>query len=169
MEAVPNPRSYAVFVDEARDEITLEGALRCLREITTGRILLAFGSGEKTSGKQRHAMGRVAARYAQYVVLTSDNPGREGVDQICSALAQGLESAGCTNYHFQPNRRDAIGELIRLAQPGDVLLISGKGSRAYQELANTLVPFDDRVVAAESMAVLLPRRPRAEPRMLVNA
>src|SRR5262249_33919430 len=83
LERTAATHAFAVFVDEARDERSLEIALRSLREITTGRILLAFGASEKTVGKERFGMGRVAAKYAQRIILTGDNPGREPVDQIC--------------------------------------------------------------------------------------
>ncbi len=149
---------FAVYVDEAREERSLEKALSALREITNGRILLSFGATEKTTGKERFGMGRAAARQAQYIVLTSDNSGREPVEQICGMIAQGIESAGSTEYHFQPDRAEAIRELIGKARPGDVLLISGKGDRVYQELASTIVPFDDRIVAAEVLTGL--PRPR---------
>jgi UDP-N-acetylmuramoyl-L-alanyl-D-glutamate--2,6-diaminopimelate ligase len=169
LERVPTDQPFAVFVDEARDERSLEIALRSLREITTGRILLAFGAGEKTAGKERFGMGRVAAKYAQYMILTGDNPGREPVEQICGVIAQGIESVGTVEYHFQPNRAEAIAELIGMARPGDVLLIGGKGDRVYQEFANTIVPFDDKAIALERLAPLPAPRARSLRRELVPA
>ena len=169
LERVASGLGLSIFVDEARDERSLEIALRSLREMTAGRILLAFGASEKTNGKERFAMGRVAAKHAQHIILTSDNPGREPVDQICSLLAQGIESVGGVAYHFQPSRAEAIAELIAMARHGDVLLISGKGDRVYQELANTIVPFDDREVASERFAALPAPRSRAQKRELVPA
>ncbi len=169
LEQVPTPQPFSVFVDEARDERSLERALLSLREITTGRILLAFGAAEKTVGKERFGMGRAAAKYAQRIILTADNPGREPVDQICGIIAQGIESVGGVEYHFQPSRAEAVSELIGLARPGDVLLISGKGDRVYQELANTIVPFDDKAVAAENLTALPAPRVRPQRRELVPA
>jgi UDP-N-acetylmuramoyl-L-alanyl-D-glutamate--2,6-diaminopimelate ligase len=169
IEPVRNSCGIPLFVDEARTERTLELALRSLRELTRGRILLALGAPEKTSRKERFGMGRIAAKYAQHIILTSDNPGRESVEQICSVLAQGIESGGTSDYHFQPDRAEAIAELIGMAQQGDALLISGKGDRAYQELANTIVPFDDRTVAAERLATIALQRARAPRRTLVPA
>ncbi len=151
LELISEAGRFHVYVDEARDESNLESALRSLREITTGRVLLALGAGERTTGRERFQLGRMAAQHAHYVVLTSDNPGRESVEQICGALAQGLENGGNTRYHFQPDRAEAIGELIRLARAGDALLISGKGDRTFQQLVNTIVPFDDRRVARERL------------------
>jgi len=169
LEQVSTTQPFSVFVDEARDERSLEIALRSLREITTGRILLAFGAGEKTVGKERFGMGRVAAKYAQRIILTGDNPGREPVDQICGVIAQGIESVWGMEYHFQPNRAGAIAELTSMARAGDVLVISGKGDRVYQELANTIVPFDDKAIAAERLTALPTPRARSQRRELVPA
>jgi UDP-N-acetylmuramoyl-L-alanyl-D-glutamate--2,6-diaminopimelate ligase len=169
LERVANGLGISIYVDEARDENSLENALRSLREIATGRILLVFGASEKTVGKERFGMGRAAAKYAQHIILTSDNPGREPVDQICGVLAQGIESAGGAEYHFQPNRAEAIAELVSLAKPGDVLLISGKGDRVYQELASTIVPFDDRAIARDRFEALPRPRSRAQKQELVPA
>ncbi|HTG45533.1 MAG TPA: cyanophycin synthetase, partial [Verrucomicrobiae bacterium] len=162
LEAVTNERGLALFVDEARDEESLENVLSSLREITPGRIFLVFGASENTTGKQRFNMGQIAAQYVHHAILTSDNPGREGVEQICSAIAQGLESAGKTDYHFQPDRAEAIAELIGMGRLGDVLLISGKGARNYQEFASTITPFDDRLVAVEVLERLISPQARSE-------
>jgi UDP-N-acetylmuramoyl-L-alanyl-D-glutamate--2,6-diaminopimelate ligase len=160
LETVAHAGDFAILVDDAHDVPGLESSLRGVRELSSGRILLLLGAGERTTGRDRFALGQCAARYAAHVVLTSDNPGREAVEQICSGLAQGLEAAGHTSYHFQPDRKEAIGELLALARPGDVVILSGKGERTYQEFGSTIVPFDDRLIAAEKLAELVPARPR---------
>ncbi len=152
-------QSPAVFVDEAHTPQSLELVLSSLKEICTGRLLLVIGCEERSDHRMRFAMGQAAAQYATHVVLTSDNPGREPVEQICSAIAQGIESVGRSAYHFQPDRTLAIREVVTMAHPGDIVLIAGKGERAYQEFASTIVPFDDREQARECLehlAVALP-------------
>src|SRR5690606_718962 len=89
-----------------------------------------------------------AAQLADHVILTSDNPGCENPEQICSVIAQGIESVGRARYHLQPDRAQAIRELIAMAEPGDIVLITGKGERAHQIIGNTVVPFNDRETAA---------------------
>ena len=83
------------------------------------------------------------------MILTSDNPGNENQDAISSAVAQGIEDAGRARYHLQPDRAQAIRELIAMAEPGDAVLITGKGEKTLQVIGDTAVPFSDRDVAAE--------------------
>jgi UDP-N-acetylmuramoyl-L-alanyl-D-glutamate--2,6-diaminopimelate ligase len=148
-------RTPAVYVDEARTPETLELVLNSLSETGSGRLLLVMGCDERSDHQKRFAMGGVAARCATHIVLTSDNPGREPVEQICSAMAEGIEAAGRGAYHFQPDRALAIREVVTMAQEGDIVLIAGKGERAYQEFASTIVPFDDREHARECLEHLV--------------
>jgi len=143
--------SSTVYVDEARNPQTLELILSSLVEICSGRLLLVIGCEERTDHQVRFTMGQIAAQYATHIVLTSDNPGREPVEQICSRLAQGIEAARRGAYHFQPDRTLAIREVVTMAHPGDLVLIAGKGERTYQEFASTIVPFDDREQARECL------------------
>jgi UDP-N-acetylmuramoyl-L-alanyl-D-glutamate--2,6-diaminopimelate ligase len=151
LERVPNEHSLGIYIDEASNAQTLAEALIELRALQQNRILLSFGSAEHSSGKDRFDLGRVAAQFADHVILTSDNPGNENQDQIFSALAQGIESVGRARYHLQPDRAQAIRELIAMAEPGDVVLITGKGERMHQIVGRTTVPFSDRAVAIESL------------------
>lgn len=151
LERVPNEHGLSIYIDESSTAETLTETLSELRGIQRNRILLAFGSAEHSSGKDRFDLGRVAAQFADHVILTSDNPGNENQEQIFSALAQGIESVGRARYHSQPDRAQAIRELIAMAEPGDVVLITGKGERTHQIIGSTTVPFSDRAVAVESL------------------
>jgi len=140
-----------VYVDEAKSAQSLELVLSSLREKAAvaggsgeGRIILVVGCEERSTLAARQEIGRIAGQYANHVVLTSDNPGREPVEQICSSIARGIESTRSSAYHFQPDRGLAIREAVTMARDGDVVLIAGKGERTYQEFASTIVPFDDR-------------------------
>ncbi|MGN6387671.1 MAG: Mur ligase family protein [Verrucomicrobiota bacterium] len=154
--------SPLVYVDEARTPQALELVLSSLREARQssgqdGRVLLVLGCEERTTLQHRQEAGRVAGRYAAHVVLTSDNPGREPVEQICSSIARGIESTQSSAYHFQPDRALAIREAVTMAREGDVVIVAGKGERTHQEFASTIVPFDDREQVRECVEQNFPR------------
>jgi len=94
-------------------------------------------------------MGRVAAEFADYTILTSDNPRTEDPEAIIADIRPGLNAHNACETIV--HRREAIGRVMQLAEPGDVVLIAGKGHERFQEFANTTVPFDDRQVALESL------------------
>lgn len=149
LERVPNDQGLTIFIDEAADPEALHSTLEEVSRLKKGRLLLAFGTSASTSGRDRFNLGRIAARFADHTILTSDNPGGENPEQICSALAQGIESAGSSTFHVQVDRAQAIRDLIAMADSEDVLVIAGKGERTQQILADTIVPFNDREVATE--------------------
>ena len=91
-------------------------------------------------------MGDVAARLADHSIITSDNPRSEDPAEIVKEIVEGFE--GYANFETVLDREEAIGRAISMAQPGDTVLIAGKGHENYQEFAHTVVPFDDRAVAA---------------------
>lgn len=165
LEPVSNPHGLSIFVDEAATPETLHAVLEDLSSLKSGRLLVALGAAAATPGKHRFDLGRTAANFADHVILTSDNPGRENPEQICSIVAQGFESAGRGRYHVQTDRAQAIRELIAMAEPGDIVLITGKGERSHQILADTVVPFSDREVVVESLQnfVKPATRSRVEP------
>jgi UDP-N-acetylmuramoyl-L-alanyl-D-glutamate--2,6-diaminopimelate ligase len=138
-----------VYVDEARVPENLEKVLASLEELSPERIILVLGASERSPFQERVALGQVAGRFASHVILTSDNPGREPVEQICSAIARGIDPSRGSSYHFQPDRALAIREAVTMARSGDLVLIAGKGERAHQELACAIIPFDDREHARE--------------------
>ena len=143
-----------MFVDYAHTEKALESALAALGELRPSRLLLVFGCGGERDRDKRPKMGRVAERLATLVFLTNDNPRREDPARILGEIRTGLsrEPAG-----ILPDRREAIGAALSAAQPGDIVLIAGKGHEAYQILEDTVVPFDDRQVAREILQQELSR------------
>jgi UDP-N-acetylmuramoyl-L-alanyl-D-glutamate--2,6-diaminopimelate ligase len=149
LEFVPNVHGLNIYIDHASDSESLTAVLSELRDLQPGRILLSFGSPEKCSGKDRFDLGRAAARFADHIILTSDNPGNENQEAISFAVAQGIEDAGRARYHLQSDRAQAIRELIAMAEPGDVVLITGKGEKTLQIVGDTAVPFSDREVATD--------------------
>lgn len=145
LEEIPTDRGWRVFVDYAHTDDALENALRTLRSITPGRLVVVFGCGGNRDQTKRPMMGAVAAQQADFSVLTSDNPRREDSMAILEQISAGFGSK--TNFTKVEDRKQAIREALGMAREGDTVLIAGKGHETTQEFANTIVPFDDRRVA----------------------
>jgi UDP-N-acetylmuramoyl-L-alanyl-D-glutamate--2,6-diaminopimelate ligase len=154
LEVVPEAEAFGVYVDYAHTDDALSNVLRTVREITEGRVLLLFGCGGSRDRGKRAKMGRVAAELADYTIITSDNPRKESPAAIAAMIEEGFRTARQTDYHVELDRRRAIDEIIRLAHPGDSVLIAGKGHETYQEFEDTVIPFDDRIFARESLEQL---------------
>jgi len=145
LEPVPNRRGVQVFVDYAHTEDALTNVLQTLRPMTQGRLIVVFGCGGDRDPGKRPRMGAAAARYADYTILTSDNPRRENPDMIIAQIRSGMPpEAPCA---IEPDRAEAIRTALATARPGDVVLIAGKGHETFQEFENRMVPFDDREAA----------------------
>lgn len=157
LENVTVGQPFSVFVDYAHTDDALRNVLQTLREITKGRVLLAFGCGGSRDTGKRAKMGKVAAELADFTFITSDNPRKELPETIAEQIEEGFRSVRTDRYRVELDRRRAINEIIHVAQPGDIVLIAGKGHETYQEFENTVVPFDDRVFARESLEALQAR------------
>lgn len=154
LENVAPGLPFAVYVDYAHTDDALHNVLTTLREITRGRLLLAFGCGGDRDKGKRPRMGQVAAALADYTLVTSDNPRRESPAQIAAEILEGFAGAGQDRCRVELDRRRAIDDIVRMARGGDTVLIAGKGHETYQEYEDTVVPFDDRVYARESVEAL---------------
>jgi UDP-N-acetylmuramyl-tripeptide synthetase len=162
LELVSGSLPFGIYVDYAHTDDALVNVLTTLREITRGRLLLAFGCGGNRDKGKRARMGKVAAELADYTILTSDNPRNEPAAQIAEQIAEGFRSVPCDHFRVELDRRRAIDEIIRMAQPTDSVLIAGKGHETYQEFEDTVVPFDDRVYARETVEALSGRIPKRD-------
>jgi len=154
LEAIQRGQPFSVFVDYAHTDDALRNVLQTLREVTTGRILLAFGCGGSRDTGKRAKMGKVAAELADRSIITSDNPRKETPEKIAAMIEEGFRTVRTENYRVELDRRRAIDDIIREARRGDVVLLAGKGHETYQEFQDTVVPFDDRVYAAETLEAL---------------
>jgi UDP-N-acetylmuramoyl-L-alanyl-D-glutamate--2,6-diaminopimelate ligase len=154
LEPVLNDQGLTVFVDAAADVPALSELFASVKLLQPRRTLIVMGSVEGTPGKKRFDLGKVAGESADHVILTSDNPGTEHMTEICSAIAQGLEQSQRCTYHIQPDREQAIRDLISMTERGDIALILGKGERTYQIIGNTIAPFNDRETAAECLRTI---------------
>jgi UDP-N-acetylmuramoyl-L-alanyl-D-glutamate--2,6-diaminopimelate ligase len=147
-----------VVVDYAHTPDALEQALAALRAHCAGRLICVFGcGGERDTGK-RPLMGAIAARLADVAIVTDDNPRGEDGDVIVAQIVAGMETAKAMTV--ERDRAAAISHALRLAHPGDVVLIAGKGHETYQEGAAGKHPFDDLAVAHAALE-RMSREPRA--------
>jgi len=147
MERVEAGQSFPVFIDYAHTDDALRNALQMLRSITPGRVLCVFGCGGNRDRGKRPAMTKAVAELAHQAWATADNPRKENLATIFADMREGLGSL--PNIEFINDRRDAIGRALAAAQPNDCVIIAGKGHETTQEFHDTVVPFDDRLVAKE--------------------
>jgi UDP-N-acetylmuramoyl-L-alanyl-D-glutamate--2,6-diaminopimelate ligase len=147
-EPVDEGQDFGVLVDYAHTPDSLENVLRTARELTRGRLHVVFGAGGDRDPTKRPLMGRAAREYADRVLVTSDNPRSEPPEAI---IDQVMEGAG-PEAERDADRRRAIGRAIAEAEPGDVVVIAGKGHEQGQEFEQgRKEPFDDKTVAHEAL------------------
>jgi UDP-N-acetylmuramoyl-L-alanyl-D-glutamate--2,6-diaminopimelate ligase len=157
-EPVDEGQPFAVLVDYAHKPGALEGALTAARDAAPGgRVLLVVGAGGDRDPSKRPEMGEVAARLADWVVLTSDNPRTEDPMAIIDALRSGM-AAGAPAA-VEPDRVAAITLALAEARPGDVVLIAGKGHEGVQVVGDRTIELDDRAVARDALRSLRGSRP----------
>lgn len=150
MERVEAGQDFTVVIDYAHKPDAVEAALQALRSLTDGRLIVVLGAGGDRDPGKRPIMAEVAARLADLLVVTDDNPRTEEPAAIRAAMLAGV---GSDNEAVEiGDRRAAIREAIRLAAPGDIVLVAGKGHETGQEIDGVVHPFDDREVAAEALA-----------------
>jgi UDP-N-acetylmuramoyl-L-alanyl-D-glutamate--2,6-diaminopimelate ligase len=152
LERVPDPHGRLVLVDYAHSEDALANVLPAVRELTRGRVFVVFGCGGDRDRGKRPRMGEVAARLADVVVVTSDNPRTEDPGAIIAQVVEGIPR-GRADVHVEPDREAAIRGALAMARRGDAVLLAGKGHEAYQEVDGVRRPFDDREVAWRVMEV----------------
>jgi UDP-N-acetylmuramoyl-L-alanyl-D-glutamate--2,6-diaminopimelate ligase len=149
LERVVDPAGRMVLVDYAHTPDGIDTALRAVRPLTEGRVVLVFGCGGDRDTAKRAPMGR-AAMAADVVVLTSDNPRSEEPSAILRDVQVGMvDRRDGQRVIVEVDRARAIAQALEVARPGDVVLIAGKGHETTQEIAGVLHPFDDRLVAAD--------------------
>jgi UDP-N-acetylmuramoyl-L-alanyl-D-glutamate--2,6-diaminopimelate ligase len=132
-----------VIRDYAHTPDAYERVLNALRPVTPGRIIVVFGCGGDRDGGKRPIMGEVAARLADHVILTTDNPRTEDPDRIIDEIASGMPAG---SYERELDRYIAIAMATGQARPGDVVLLLGKGHETYQIIGKEYQPFDERAI-----------------------
>jgi len=151
LERVDRGQPFLAVVDYAHSPDSVASVLRALRPLTAGRVIVVLGCGGDRDTEKRPLMGRAAAEGADLVVATSDNPRSEDPLAILAAMVRGVREVG-TPFVLEPDRRAAIRLAVDSAEPGDVVLVAGKGHEQGQTFGDVTVPFDDRVVLAEALS-----------------
>jgi UDP-N-acetylmuramyl-tripeptide synthetase len=150
-EIVDAGQPFSVIVDYAHTPDGLENVLKTARQFARRRVIVVFGCGGDRDKTKRPIMGRLAAQYAEVIIATSDNPRSEEPSVILSEIEVGIREAIRPKAHYEVivDRREAIANALRAAQPEDVVVIAGKGHETYQVLKDKVIDFDDREVVRE--------------------
>jgi len=149
LERVMNDRGLDIFVDYAHTPDALENVQHTLKELDFKRLITVFGCGGDRDRTKRPLMAQAVARYADVAVLTSDNPRSEQPLMIMDDVRPGLAKAAKVLEH--PDRQTAITMAVREMQPGDALLIAGKGHEDYQILGDETIHFSDNEAALKAI------------------
>jgi UDP-N-acetylmuramoyl-L-alanyl-D-glutamate--2,6-diaminopimelate ligase len=151
-ERVDEGQPFEVVVDYAHKPNALENVLRTARELAGGgRVICVFGCGGDRDRGKRPLMGHIVAELADVGIVTSDNPRSEDRGIVDEVLA------GAPELEHELDRRTAIAQAVELAEPGDVVVIAGKGHEQGQQIGEVVLPFDDREVAREALRRLAAR------------
>jgi len=143
-EGINCGQKFGVIVDYAHAPDGLENVLTTAREFTKGQLICVFGCGGDRDRGKRPVMGEISARLADLTLVTSDNPRTEDPEAIIADILPGV---GDAPHIVEANRQKAIEMAIQKAQPGDLIIIAGKGHEDYQEINHVKTHFDDREVA----------------------
>ena len=147
-ERIEAGQPFTVVVDYAHKPDAVQAALESLRPLTDGRLIVVLGAGGDRDPGKRPIMGDLAARLADVVVVTDDNPRTEEPGAIRAAVLEGTR-AGTAQVLEEGDRRAAIATALGLARPGDIVVVAGKGHETGQEVDGVVHPFDDRDVVRE--------------------
>ena len=143
---------FTVLVDYAHTDDALENVLGALRPLSPHRLIVLFGCGGDRDRSKRPRMAKVAERWADRIVVTSDNPRTEKPADIIEGILTGFSAAARDKVLVQADRQRAICEAIARAEPGDIVLLAGKGHETHQDFGDHRIHFDDGEVAADATA-----------------
>ncbi|MBQ5310929.1 MAG: UDP-N-acetylmuramoyl-L-alanyl-D-glutamate--2,6-diaminopimelate ligase, partial [Oscillospiraceae bacterium] len=167
-EIIPTGRDFTMLCDYAHSPDALENMLSSVKENTKGRLICLFGCGGDRDRTKRPLMAAAAARYADILVITSDNPRNEDPDAIIDDIIPGVPQG--TEYVRITDRREAIAYTAGIARSGDVAVLAGKGHEDYQILSGGVhIHFDEREIAAEALSRLKETMTLGEIRAAINA
>ena len=150
MEVVPTDGVGTVIIDYAHTPDALENALKSMREVSSGRLVVLFGCGGDRDRTKRPIMGRIAAENADYVIVTSDNPRTEEPQAIIDEIVEGMKDSK-TPRSVICDRREAIAYALDNARPDDVILLAGKGHETYQIVGTEKFHMDEREIVNEHL------------------
>lgn len=149
-EVVPTGKDFTVIIDYAHTPDGLVNILRSFKVFKESRLVVLFGCGGDRDKTKRPIMGKVASQYADYVIITSDNPRSEEPMSIINDIEEGIKDSK-TPYKIIENRVEAINFAIKNAKNRDIIVLAGKGHETYQILKDGKIDLDERVVVADAL------------------
>ncbi len=153
-EIIPTGKDFTVICDYAHTPDAVENVLKSLKPYAENRLVCLFGCGGNRDAAKRPKMAAAAAKYADKLIVTSDNPRNENPEDIIKEILTGLENSG-VSYDVVTDRRQAIYHALKTAEKGDIIVLAGKGHEDYQILENNRhIHFDEREVVAEGLKLL---------------
>ena len=153
IEMVPVSSEFTLMIDYAHNAMSLESLLKTLKEYEPKRLVCLFGCGGNRSRLRRYEMGEVSGRLADLTVITSDNPRFEEPQAIIDDIKEGMAKTD-GQYVEIIGRKEAIKYVISHGQPGDIIVLAGKGHEDYQEIKGKKYPMDERVLIQEVLKEL---------------
>ncbi|WP_024862136.1 UDP-N-acetylmuramoyl-L-alanyl-D-glutamate--2,6-diaminopimelate ligase [Ruminococcus flavefaciens] len=153
-EVIPTGLDFTVICDYAHTPDAVENILKSVKEYTENDLICLFGCGGNRDAAKRPKMAKAAAKYADKLIVTSDNPRNEEPEAIIKDILAGLEGAD-VNYDVVVDRKEAIFHALKIAEKGDIIVLAGKGHEDYQILAGMEhIHFDEREIVAEGLKLL---------------
>ena len=153
-EVIPTGRDFTVICDYAHTPDAIENVLKSVKEYTENRLICLFGCGGNRDAKKRPLMAQAAAKYADRLVITSDNPRDEIPEAIIDDILKGLEGNDIP-FDVIVDRSKAIYHALKIAQKGDIIVLAGKGHEDYQVLpGNEHIHFDEREIVSEGLKLI---------------
>jgi UDP-N-acetylmuramoyl-L-alanyl-D-glutamate--2,6-diaminopimelate ligase len=150
MERIQAGQDFNIWIDYAHTPHAFERLLKSARRITKGRLLFLFGCGGDRDQEKRPLMGKVAAKYADRIILTEDNPRSEDPETIVEHIMGGMEEKSKVEVII--DRREGIRRALTMARPGDTLVLAGKGHEDYQVVGDKKTHFSDKETVLELLA-----------------
>ena len=153
-EIIPTGRDFTVICDYAHTPDAVENILKSVREYTEGRLICLFGCGGNRVAKKRALMAKVAAKFADRLIITSDNPRDEIPEAIIDDILAGLKDSEIP-FDVVVDRTKAIHHSLKIAEKGDIIVLAGKGHEDYQVLpGNEHIHFDEREIVSEGLKLI---------------
>ena len=150
-EIIPTGRDFTVICDYAHTPDAIENILQSVKQYTEGRLICLFGCGGNRDAKKRPLMAKAAAKYADRLIITSDNPRDEIPEAIIDDILAGLKDSRIP-FDVVVDRTEAIYHSLKIARKGDIIVLAGKGHEDYQVLpGNEHIHFDEREIVSEGL------------------
>ncbi len=153
-EIIPTGKDFTVICDYAHTPDAVENVLKSLKPYAENRLICLFGCGGNRDSAKRPKMAVSASKYADKIIVTSDNPRDENPEDIIKDILKGLENSD-VQYDVVTDRHEAIYHSLKIAEKGDIIVLAGKGHEDYQILENNRhIHFDEREVVADGLKLL---------------